>query len=197
MRMFNQVIILSLLFCFSTITLGATQMEDSEIEFSEEIFNTLNSLLDEEVIHATNHQQQNLLHLAVFTKDLNLIKDVYNRAPSLLKGKDEDGDSPFLYSCIVGSEEISIFFLEEGEADINETNNSLYTCLHYSVGNLNLKHARAMRAKGADPTKQDEDGDTPAHILLQKVAEMELLYDSINQSINLEDINATIKSLNI
>ena len=188
MKTFNQAIILLLLFCFSIAVWGEF------IEDSNTVLQTLDQLVDDEGILYINQQEQNLLHLAVWTKDLAIVQYIYNKEPSLLKGKDEDGDSPFLYSCIIGNEEISNFFLEKG-ADIDETNNSLYTCLHYSVNNMHLSHVQAMCAKGADPTKQDENGDTPAHKLLENLEDIgRFLYDTIVEP---DKIEQTMNALSI
>lgn len=186
MKTFNQAIILFLLFCFSLNVLG--------VDYSSEVVQVLDSLVDDESILHTNQQKHNLLHLAVITEDMDTIQYLSDKAPSLVKGRDEDGDTPFLYSCMVGNMEIADFLLSKDGVDIDESNNNKETCLHFLAFRLHLDHIRTMRAKGADPSIPDVDGDLPAHILLMRLQLAGILSGSV---IDPDDIEAALESLSI
>lgn len=160
MRFFNYAIIVLCLFCFSTVFAE---------ESSSEIISTLDLLVDDENISHTNQNEQNLLHLAVWSKDMAVIRYIADRAPSLITGRDEDGDTPFLYSCIIGDMEIMEFLLSTKQVDINESNNKKNTCLHFLADNLHLSLIPTMVEKGADPSLQDVGGELPSHILLMNL----------------------------
>jgi len=180
MSIFSRTIILCL-FCFSSYVLA-----------SDEFAETLDLLVDDEIILHTNQKGQNLLHFAVWSRDMATVRFIVEKAPALVRGRDVDGDTPFLYSCMVGSIEIAEFLLSTKQVDINESNNNKATCLHFLANGLHLDIIPSMVEKGADPSLSDGDGDLPAHILLMKLQSRGLF-----QFYDPEAIDSARKSLSV
>ena len=184
MKTLNQTIIL-LLLCWASVMARA-------VEDSNEVTIALDALINDEVILHTNQREQNLLHLAVLAEDMTAVRYLANKAPSLIQGRDEDGDTPFLYSCISGNMEVAEFLLsKEGFVDINESNNNEFTCLHFLAVGLHLTHIPVMVEKGADPTLPDLDGDLPVHMLL-----IGLQMGEINSFMDTTEVEAALGVLN-
>ncbi len=186
MKVFNKLIIACVL-CFSAVFASA---QLAQKDFSK-IISALDTLLtDDSDSLIKNRKKENLLHLAVWVEDMETIQWLVDKAPILLKGRDKDGDTPFLLSCLRGNMEIAHFFLSYEEfVDINETNKKKTSCLHYLASHLHLKGITSMVQKGADPALKDQDGDTPAHILLIRLQQI------ADYSRTPEDIGAVLDSL--
>lgn len=163
---------------------------------SDELFMTLNALIDDENILHTNEKKQNLMHLAVWLQEMPLVRYLVERAPSLIQGRDEDGDTPFLYACMIGNMELMNYFLsfKKPVVDINEANSKKRTCLHFLADKLHLNEIQAIREKGADPNKPDADGNLPAHILLMRLQNIGIMNNFMNP--DSDEINSALRSLN-
>ena len=111
-----------------------------------------------------------LIHFAIMGEDMNLARLLAENNPSLISIKDSDGDTPFLLACMKADLDLMNYLLQHDQVDINEQNNEADTCLHQAVARLNIPQIKYLLDHGADPTISNIYQNTPAHLLLLRLA---------------------------
>ena len=112
-----------------------------------------------------------LMHIAILLgENMNLVRLLAENSPSLIGIKDSDGDTPFLLACMKENLDLMNYLLQHDQVDINEQNNEAGTCLHYAATRLNIPQIKYLLDHGADPTIPNIYQNTPAHLLLIRLA---------------------------
>ena len=99
---------------------------------------------------------------AVKDKNLELVKGMIDKNASLVKLKDEAGNTPLHHAAMIGSRDIIEYLLSRG-ADINAQNTQLNTPLHEAMQNQKEDVGMLLIDKGTDLNKTNIFQQTPLH----------------------------------
>ncbi|MEE6483923.1 hypothetical protein FKM82_013690 [Ascaphus truei] len=113
-----------------------------------------------------NRQGFNLLHHSALKGNSLAVRKILERARQLVDSKKEDGFCALHLATLNNHQEVVDILIKEGRCDINLRNNRNQSPLHLAViqGHINL--VQVLVKEGADVNAEDEDGDTPMHIVL-------------------------------
>ncbi|XP_068096674.1 E3 ubiquitin-protein ligase MIB2 isoform X3 [Hyperolius riggenbachi] len=113
-----------------------------------------------------NQQGFNLLHHSALKGNELAVRKILDRARQLVDSKKEDGFTALHLATLNNHQEVVDILIKEGRCDVNLRNNRNQTPIHLAVthGHINLVHL--LVTEGADVNAEDEDGDTPMHIVL-------------------------------
>ena len=145
MKVFNQIIILCLLCCFSIQILG---QDDSPQDLS---------IIPNSDPSKFNENSRDIIIPHSYEPAMKSI-------PRYPTDVDENGNTAFLKSCIDGNAE-KYLFVVGSLVEVNESNNHRDTCLHLLAYGGHLAQILTVKEKGGDLTLKNDDGDTPFDIL--------------------------------
>ncbi|CAH2319958.1 E3 ubiquitin- ligase MIB2 isoform X2 [Pelobates cultripes] len=115
-----------------------------------------------------NSQGFNLLHHSTLKGNIVAVRKILERARQLVDSKKEDGFTALHLATLNNHQEVAGVLIKEGRCDVNLRNNRNQSPLHLAVtqGHVNLVHL--LLSEGADVNAEDEDGDTPMHIVFMR-----------------------------
>ncbi|KAM8927100.1 E3 ubiquitin-protein ligase MIB2 isoform 2-T2 [Pelodytes ibericus] len=115
-----------------------------------------------------NNQGFNLLHHSALKGSVMAVRKILERARQLVDSKKEDGFTALHLATLNNHQEVVDILIKEGRCDVNLRNNRNQSPLHLAVtqGHFNLVHL--LLTEGADVNAEDEDGDTPMHIVFMR-----------------------------
>ena len=112
-----------------------------------------------------NHHGSTALHLAVFLKDVDIVKLlVEDTRTNVNLARNHDGASAL--HCAVNSKQGKIvkILVEKGKANIDKKTHNRQTPLHLALLRRDKKTARYLIESKADIHLADEEGNTPLHL---------------------------------
>ncbi|XP_053546518.1 E3 ubiquitin-protein ligase MIB2 isoform X2 [Bombina bombina] len=115
-----------------------------------------------------NNQGFNLLHHSALKGNILAVRKILERARQLVDSKKEDGFTALHLASLNNHQEVVQILIKEGRCDVNLKNNRNQSPLHLAVthGHINLVYLLVM--EGANVNAEDEDGDTPMHIVFAR-----------------------------
>jgi ankyrin repeat protein len=81
------------------------------------------------------------------------IKEIVHKNQNVLRERDIDGNTPFIYSDFLKKWDIAEYFLRKKVNDVNASNNKHETALMYAARYGNLKCVQELHLSGADLNK--------------------------------------------
>ncbi|KAG8434369.1 hypothetical protein GDO86_012666 [Hymenochirus boettgeri] len=112
-----------------------------------------------------NHQGFNLLHQAALKGNSLAVRKILERARQLVDSKKEDGFTALHLATLNNHQEVVEILIKEGRCDVSLRNNRNQTPLHLAVTQGHINLVQLLVTEGADVNAEDEDGDTPMHIV--------------------------------
>jgi len=115
-----------------------------------------------------NNRGFNVLHHAALKGNHYAIERLLSTARQLVDVKKDDGFSALHLACLNGHYGVTKALVEEGQADIEIRNNRKQTPLHLAVSQGYCGIVEFLIGQGAVVSPEDEDSDTPLHVILTK-----------------------------
>ncbi|XP_029434484.1 E3 ubiquitin-protein ligase MIB2 isoform X2 [Rhinatrema bivittatum] len=115
-----------------------------------------------------NRQGFNLLHHSALKGNTLAVHRIVGRARQLVDAKKEDGFTALHLAALNNHQEVAEILIKEGRCDVNLRNNRLQSPLHLAVTQGHTGLLQLLVQEGADVNAEDEDGDTPMHIALER-----------------------------
>ncbi|KAE8592927.1 hypothetical protein XENTR_v10018918 [Xenopus tropicalis] len=112
-----------------------------------------------------NNQGFNLLHHSALKGNVLAVSKILERARQLVDSKKEDGFTALHLATLNNHQEVVEILIKEGRCDVNLRNNRNQTPLHLAVAQGHISLVHLLVTEGADVNAEDEDGDTPMHIV--------------------------------
>ncbi|KAM4703364.1 E3 ubiquitin-protein ligase MIB2 isoform 2-T2 [Rhinophrynus dorsalis] len=112
-----------------------------------------------------NHQGFNLLHHSALKGNVLAVRKILERARQLVDSKKEDGFTALHLATLNNHQEVVEILIKEGRCDVNLRNNRNQSPLHLAVTQGHISLVELLVTEGADVNAEDEDGDTPMHIV--------------------------------
>ncbi|XP_073459018.1 E3 ubiquitin-protein ligase MIB2 isoform X4 [Aquarana catesbeiana] len=113
-----------------------------------------------------NQQGFNLLHHSALKGNVLAVQKILERARQLVDSKKEDGFTALHLATLNNHQEVVEILVKEGRCDVNLRNNRNQTPLHLAVTHGHINLVQLLATEGGDVNAEDEDGDTPMHIVL-------------------------------
>ncbi|XP_075045926.1 E3 ubiquitin-protein ligase MIB2 isoform X2 [Mixophyes fleayi] len=113
-----------------------------------------------------NQQGFNLLHHSALKGNVLAVRKILERARQLVDSKKEDGFTALHLATLNNHQEVVDILIKEGRCDVNLRNNRNQSPLHLAVTHGHINQVQVLVTEGADVNAEDEDGDTPMHIVL-------------------------------
>ncbi|XP_063799074.1 E3 ubiquitin-protein ligase MIB2 isoform X2 [Pseudophryne corroboree] len=113
-----------------------------------------------------NQQGFNLLHHSALKGNVLAVRKILERARQLVDSKKEDGFTALHLATLNNHQEVVDILIREGRCDVNLRNNRNQVPLHLAVTHGHINLVQILVTEGADVNAEDEDGDTPMHIVL-------------------------------
>ena len=108
---------------------------------------------------------ENSMFQVLATMDQKLLQELINNYG--LRACDRDGRNILMNLIIEHGEELCLYLLHEYEVDVNATDFSLFTPLHFAAIEDAPEIAERLIRLGAIVNAQDEDGNTPLFYALR------------------------------
>nr|XP_033777263.1 E3 ubiquitin-protein ligase MIB2 isoform X1 [Geotrypetes seraphini]XP_033777264.1 E3 ubiquitin-protein ligase MIB2 isoform X1 [Geotrypetes seraphini]XP_033777265.1 E3 ubiquitin-protein ligase MIB2 isoform X1 [Geotrypetes seraphini]XP_033777267.1 E3 ubiquitin-protein ligase MIB2 isoform X1 [Geotrypetes seraphini]XP_033777268.1 E3 ubiquitin-protein ligase MIB2 isoform X1 [Geotrypetes seraphini]XP_033777269.1 E3 ubiquitin-protein ligase MIB2 isoform X1 [Geotrypetes seraphini] len=115
-----------------------------------------------------NRQGFNLLHHSALKGNKQAVQRIVGRARQLVDAKKEDGFTALHLAALNNHQDVAEILIKEGRCDVNLRNNRLQSPLHLAVTQGHAGLLQLLVREGADVNAEDEDGDTPMHIALER-----------------------------
>ncbi|XP_048417933.1 ankyrin repeat and protein kinase domain-containing protein 1 [Stegostoma tigrinum] len=131
----------------------------------EQNFNNVKKILKKEHVVMNFVEDYTLLHLAIFTGDVELVRLVLKHGGSV-NAQTSRGMTPLIIAVQHGFVDISMLLIEEG-ADVNLTDEDNWGPLHFASQNGDDRIARLLLDKDADVNIRERDGWSPLHMASQ------------------------------
>ncbi|OCT70596.1 MIB E3 ubiquitin protein ligase 2 S homeolog isoform X1 [Xenopus laevis] len=112
-----------------------------------------------------NNQGFNLLHHSALKGNVLAVRKILERARQLVDSKKEDGFTALHLATLNNHQEVVEILIKEGRCDVNLRNNRNQTPLHLAVAQGHISLVHLLVTEGANVNAEDEDGDTPMHIV--------------------------------
>ncbi|OCT72647.1 uncharacterized protein LOC100158387 isoform X2 [Xenopus laevis] len=112
-----------------------------------------------------NNQGFNLLHHSTLKGNVLAVRKILERARQLVDSKKEDGFTALHLATLNNHQEVVEILIKEGRCDVNLRNNRNQTPLHLAVAQGHISLVHLLVTEGANVNAEDEDGDTPMHIV--------------------------------
>ncbi|XP_040181757.1 E3 ubiquitin-protein ligase MIB2 isoform X3 [Rana temporaria] len=113
-----------------------------------------------------NQQGFNLLHHSALKGNVLAVQKILERARQLVDSKKEDGFTALHLATLNNHQEVVEILVKEGRCDVNLRNNRNQTPLHLAVTHGYINLVQLLVTEGGDVNAEDEDGETPMHIVL-------------------------------
>ncbi|XP_018426724.1 PREDICTED: E3 ubiquitin-protein ligase MIB2 isoform X4 [Nanorana parkeri] len=113
-----------------------------------------------------NQQGFNLLHHSALKGNVLAVGRILERARQLVDSKKEDGFTALHLATLNNHQEVVEILVKEGRCDVNLRNNRNQTPVHLAVTHGHINLVQLLVTEGGDVNAEDEDGDTPMHIVL-------------------------------
>ncbi|KAM4651101.1 E3 ubiquitin-protein ligase MIB2 isoform 2-T2 [Discoglossus pictus] len=115
-----------------------------------------------------NNQGFNLLHHSALKGNVLALRKILERARQLVDSKKEDGFTALHLATLNNHQEVVEILSKEGRCDVNLRNNRNQTPLHLAVTHGHINLVELLVREGANVNAEDEDGDTPMHIVFAR-----------------------------
>ena len=118
----------------------------------------------------------------------------HNPEPPNPNFRDESGRSALHYAVLTESLRICMLLVDFGQkTDVNLQDGMHRTALHYAVAKRNVPVLQFLLRCGADPSLQDEEGNTPIHMAAMDDSE-EIMSCFLRRNVSLDTVNALGKT---
>ena len=105
------------------------------------------------------------LHIACRQGQLEIAQGLHSTGASL-DATDVNGDTPLHFACMSGHLDVARWLHSSGCASLDAANIIGWTPLHYACRSGLLEIAQLLCSLGADASFNDNDGHTPAQLLV-------------------------------
>ncbi|XP_069466245.1 E3 ubiquitin-protein ligase MIB2 isoform X2 [Ambystoma mexicanum] len=130
-----------------------------------------------------NRQGFNLLHHAALKGNMLAVTKILARARQLVDAKKEDGFTALHLASLNNHEDVAEALIKEGRCDVNLRNNRNQSPLHLAVTQGHAGLVQLLVREGADVNAEDEDGDAPLHIVLERQQLMSIMAEGEGSSL--------------
>ncbi|XP_069097143.1 E3 ubiquitin-protein ligase MIB2 isoform X5 [Pleurodeles waltl] len=130
-----------------------------------------------------NRQSFNLLHHAALKGNTLAVTKILSRARQLVDSKKEDGFTALHLASLNNHKDVAEILIQEGRCDVNVRNNRNQSSLHLAVTQGHAGLVQLLVREGADVNAEDEDGDAPLHIVLERQQLMSIMAESEGSSL--------------
>lgn len=118
-------------------------------------------------MNQTCNAGRTILHYAAMGGNFDLIKQLVEMKPDLLKRQDNNGMTPFLLGMANKISDAALAMLIAQGADINVANNYGDAPIHYAAQQGRVSTLQLLLEHKADVNKQNSRGETALHICLR------------------------------
>lgn len=120
---------------------------------------------------------RNILMAAISGGNMDMIKNVMETRPELIKKRNKNGESAIHFAAASEQSTENLKLVVEHGANVNAKNKQGVTPLMIAVSNDDIEAVKFLLSKGADINARDKEGNTPLHIACDagSIAMVELL----------------------